>query len=42
MPFGQVAFISKVMQVQWLRMTVRSLLDRMTEQDRKLLIMLIN
>jgi carbamoyl-phosphate synthase large subunit len=37
MPFGQVAFISKVMQVQWLRMTVRSLLDRMTEQDRKLL-----
>ncbi|GMA70593.1 carbamoyl-phosphate synthase (glutamine-hydrolyzing) [Leuconostoc litchii] len=37
MPFGQVAFISKVMQVQWVRITVRALLGRLTEQDQKLL-----
>ncbi|MDI6552863.1 ATP-grasp domain-containing protein [Leuconostoc falkenbergense] len=37
MPFGQMAFMSKVMQVQWLRMTVRALLARMTSQDSELL-----
>lgn len=37
MPFGQVAFLNKAMQVQWIRLTVRAMLNRLTEEDYQLL-----
>lgn len=37
MPFGQIAFLTKTMCVEWLRLTIRAALHEMTAQDLALL-----
>ncbi|AFT81536.1 ATP-grasp domain-containing protein [Leuconostoc carnosum] len=37
MPFGQVAYLSKAMQTQWLRLTIRAAMDDLTSRDIELL-----
>ncbi|MCT8390093.1 ATP-grasp domain-containing protein [Leuconostoc holzapfelii] len=37
MPFGQIAFLTKAMCVEWLRLTIRAALHELTAQDRTLL-----
>ncbi|AFS40204.1 MAG: ATP-grasp domain-containing protein [Leuconostoc gelidum] len=33
MPFGQIAYMTKVMDVQWIRLTIRAALHELTDQD---------
>ncbi|MGY3742124.1 carbamoyl phosphate synthase preATP-grasp domain-containing protein [Leuconostoc inhae] len=33
MPFGQIAYMTKVMNVQWIRLTIRAALHELTNQD---------
>ena len=33
MPFGQIAYMTKVMDVQWIRLTIRAALHELTNQD---------
>lgn len=37
MPFGQIAFLTKVTHIEWLRLTIRAALHEMTAQDLQLL-----
>ncbi|WP_294977098.1 ATP-grasp domain-containing protein [uncultured Leuconostoc sp.] len=33
MPFGQIAYMTKIMDVQWIRLTIRAALHELTDQD---------
>ena len=37
MPFGQIAFLTKVTHIEWLRLTIRAALHELTAQDLLLL-----
>lgn len=37
MPFGQIAYMTKVMQIQWIRLTIRAALHELTPQDIEIL-----
>ncbi|ADG41352.1 ATP-grasp domain-containing protein [Leuconostoc kimchii] len=37
MPFGQVAYLTKAMQIQWIRLTIRAAIEEMTEEDHVIL-----
>ncbi|WP_220739045.1 carbamoyl phosphate synthase preATP-grasp domain-containing protein [Leuconostoc miyukkimchii] len=37
MPFGQIAYMTKVMQIPWIRLTVRAALNELSKQDIEML-----
>ncbi|WP_099044564.1 carbamoyl phosphate synthase preATP-grasp domain-containing protein [Leuconostoc citreum] len=37
MPYGQIAYLTKIMQVPWIRLTIRAGLNELTTQDYELL-----